>query len=104
MQIDITTLNDSRATELEGNNVDGTAMMANQAMSALNDLLQGMDPGYTTTLPTIDLSAMADHSFLPRAPVVTSYTMDEPYYINSGYQSMELGVNHLADSYADGAD
>ncbi|RSL40787.1 hypothetical protein CEP54_016021 [Fusarium duplospermum] len=92
VQTDTTALNDPRATEPEANNVDGNAMMASQAVSALNDLLQGMGSGYTTTLPTIDLSAMADHSFLPRAPVVTSYTMDEPYYINSGYQSMELGV------------
>ena len=79
-------------------------MIASQAFSALNDLLQGMDPGYTTTLPTFDLSAIDDHSLLPWAPVVTSYTIDEPYYINSSHQSMESGANHLANSYVDGAD
>ncbi|RKK83799.1 hypothetical protein BFJ68_g17416 [Fusarium oxysporum] len=102
---EITTSNDPRATGLEANKVDGNSMIASQDVSAFNDLLREMEFGYTASaLPTIDVSAMANHSILPRAPVVTSYTMDEPYYINPSHRSMELGVNQFANGYVDGAD
>ncbi|RKK30993.1 hypothetical protein BFJ63_vAg16512 [Fusarium oxysporum f. sp. narcissi] len=64
-----------------------------------------MEFGYTASAPpTIDVSAMANHSILPRAPVVTCYTMDEPYYINPSRRSMELGISQFANGYVDGAD
>ncbi|RKK26882.1 hypothetical protein BFJ66_g14477 [Fusarium oxysporum f. sp. cepae] len=104
-QAKITTSNDPRATGLEANKVDGNSMIASQDVSAFNDLLREMEFGYTASaLPTIDVSAMANHSILPRAPVVTSYTMDEPYYINPSHRSMELGISQYANGYVDGAD
>lgn len=96
IQTDMTYLNDSRATELEAN-VDGNTMMTISTFSSMNNLLQEMDVGRMATLPAFDLSTIPDSSLLPRAPVVTSYTMDEPYHINSGYQLTGSGVNHLAN-------
>ncbi|RKK23858.1 hypothetical protein BFJ66_g17329 [Fusarium oxysporum f. sp. cepae] len=101
----ITTSNDPRATGLEVNKVDGNSIIASQDVSAFNDLLREMEFGYTASAPpTIDVSAMANHSILPRAPVVTCYTMDEPYYINPSRRSMELGISQFANGYVDGAD
>ncbi|KAG7403672.1 hypothetical protein Forpe1208_v016298 [Fusarium oxysporum f. sp. rapae] len=102
---EITTSNDPRATGLEVNKVDGNSIIASQDVSAFNDLLREMEFGYTASAPpTIDVSAMANHSILPRAPVVTCYTMDEPYYINPSRRSMELGISQFANGYVDGAD
>ncbi|KAG6977790.1 hypothetical protein H9L39_07923 [Fusarium oxysporum f. sp. albedinis] len=105
IQTEITTSNDPRATGLEVNKVDGNSIIASQDVSAFNDLLREMEFGYTASAPpTIDVSAMANHSILPRAPVVTCYTMDEPYYINPSRRSMELGISQFANGYVDGAD